>query len=273
MSIINPSVALSSGMQYTVTMGLDVVKDMYAGNGFKGIGQHDSVGVATSFTFTTASSRDAIQVTFKNTSQYGYIRDAGAAFSFQSGRYFGWKCDGVPQNLTAGIRDWGTIIDRNAECAGTTTWEMQVANGKYDISVIMPQSHHLSCKVQGVLTGGSSGWFNYSATITVTDGYIKLEGDFPLCHGYQEVVLTKASTVTADDGCKNKLDGQICGPNQELHVPTGECILMVKPAACSNAVGSGSGPVKPLNPLLMVPVPNDERIVPYLARRRRSARV
>jgi len=260
MCIINPSTLMLAGLQYTMVVAMDVIRDTYGGNGWKGVG---NVEATHTYQFTTASSSDSVRVTFKSGGEAGYLTDYGNGFSYQNGTRFGWKCDGIPKAFTAGIRTFGVMADRNNECTGVTTWEIAMANGEYSITVVMPQNHHTTCKVQGVSTGGASGLFTYTTTIEVTDGFVKLEGDFPNCDGYQEVVIT-APTDATDHSCSNKLDGLICGPNQELHIPDGECIMMVKPA--SSACNSDTSTV-PLNPLTMVPVPNDPKLVPYLTGR------
>jgi hypothetical protein len=63
--------------------------------------------------------------------------------------------------------------------------------------------------------------------------------------------------------CTQKLDGKVCGPVQDLHLPEGECMMIVKPAgsACNRLLTSTT---EPLNPVHMYPVPADVRLVPMI---------
>ena len=130
-----------------------------------------------------------MSVSFKQHGESGYLHDTGAAFGTQGKRQYGWMCDGNPKDQTAGVRDWGVIFDRNNECSGTTSWQMEVPGGAYNIKVTLPKESHEGCKVQGESTGGAHGNFVYEKSITVTDGTVTVSGDFPTCHSIEAVVL------------------------------------------------------------------------------------
>jgi len=269
--VIAPITPLTGGLNYTMTIGQDVIRDAYGGNGYRGVGNPEA---AHSYTFSVSSPSNSVKITFKSGGESGYLSDSGALFSYQSDQHFGWKCNGVNQALTGSINAWGTYADRlNACVGGVTSWEIELADGVYHLQMIMgcdgsPGCSYTGCAVQGQAisasdlspTAGTSGSYTYSKQVTISNGVLQLAGDFPLCHGYQEVALTPP-TEAEDQGCTNKMDGYICGPNQELHIAAGECVLMVKPSgsACNQDTKV------PLNPLHLVQVPNDGRFVPYVS--------
>lgn len=131
----------------------------------------------------------SVSVSFKKSGKSGYLHDTGAAFGTHTDHQYGWLCGSDPSDQTAGVRDWGNHFDRNNKCSGTTSWQMKVPNGDYNIKVILPREKHTGCKVQGEATGGEYGKFVYRKNIKITDGTLTLSGDFPTCHSIEALVL------------------------------------------------------------------------------------
>jgi len=260
---INPSSPLQAGMQYSMSMVADVIKDTYASNGFIGMGVS---AFHVAYSFTTSEVGGLSRVSFVSAGKVGYMHDTGSAYAYHAdnGRTYGWKCDGVPTNFSSvsNSQAWGMYMDRNNDCSGTTSWEIAVADGVYDITVVMPQGNHATCKIEGDFSGGTSGAFTYTKQVTVNDGSVEVKGEFPSCHGMQEILIAVPGG-DVDNGCTNQLDGKVCGPVEDLHLAAGECILMVKPAGsqCDREFASVS---EPLNPVHMMPVPSDPSIAPIL---------
>jgi len=266
MVVVNPDAALAPGIVYEMTMATDVIQDTFGFNGFSGLG---GLGKET-YSFTVAQSGSTVKVTFVNTSfaatSAGYMVDNGGGYAYRNGYYYGWKCDGAPMDLSTlhadNMKSWGAYMDRHNHCQGTTSWDIAVANGVYNIVVVMPQGNHAGCTIEGTASGGTSGSFTYTAnSVTVTDGKVTIAGDFPTCNGMQEVRIEEPTNV--NNGCTQKLDGKVCGPVQDLHLPAGECMMLVKPAgsACNRELTSVT---EPLNPVHIYPVPSDPRLVPMI---------
>lgn len=78
----------------------------------------------------------AIKVNFKSGGKDGFLTDDGTAFAARNGEEYGWLCDTSPKVQTAGLRNWGNHFDRNNVCSGTTSWQIAVPNGEYDIKVL-----------------------------------------------------------------------------------------------------------------------------------------
>ena len=131
-------------------------------------------------------------MSFKKNGESGYLHDTGAAFGTHGDHQYGWLCDGDPKDQTSGVRNWGNHFDRNNACSGTTSWQMKVPNGDYNIKVNLPKESHAGCKVEGESTGGAYGNFVYEKSITITDGTVTVSGDFPTCHSIEAVVLEPA---------------------------------------------------------------------------------
>jgi len=267
MVLINPTLALAAAQTFTMTIPYGVIQDTYGFNAYMGLG--DTGLAQPTYTFTVASSGNTVKVSFVNTSSTaGYMVDNGQAYGYRNGYYYGWKCSGTPYHLSVypydnNMQTFGAYFDRYDQCA-STSWEIAVANGFYDITVILPQGNHGACTIEGTLSGGTTETpFTYTATnVEVIDGAVTLAGDFPTCTGVQEIQIA-APSGEPDNGCANKLDGKVCGPMQELHLLEGECMTIVKPAssACNRELTSGT---EPLNPVSMYPTPDDPRLVPIL---------
>jgi len=265
MVTVNPSVVLSAGMTYSVRMVGDVVQDTYGFNGYSGLG----VSGRPSYSFTVSASATAVKVSFKPTADSTYLVDLGMGYTYHNSSvgdyYYGWSCAGTSfDHGTHNQQAWGQYMDRYNNCTGQTCWSIGVANGIYDISVIMPVGNHGSCTIEGTASGGTNETpFTYTAnSVEVTDGKVTVAGDFPTCSGMQEIVISVPSG-SVDNGCTEKLDGKVCGPIQDLHLAEGECMMLVKPAGskCSREAGSTS---EPLNPVNLYPVPADARLVPMI---------
>jgi len=182
---------------------------------------HDSSGHESSVTCAAASDSEGTQnpktricacgglvsVSFKSGGESGMLHDTGAAFGTQGDFEYGWLCDDDPKDQSAGVRSWGNHFDRNDDCwSGTTSWQMTVPNGAYDIKVTLPRESKAGCKVQGKSTGGSYGNFVYEQSITVTDGRLTLSGDFPTCHSIESFTLEPTgSQCTAPESNSRKL--------------------------------------------------------------------
>jgi len=166
-----------------------------------------TINCAAPTTGTTTS------VSFKQDGQSGYLHDTGAAFGTHNDHEYGWMCDGQPEEQTAGVRSWGNHFDRNNACSGTTTWQMKVPNGAYNIKVTLPKDTHAGCKVQGESTGGADGNFVYEKNITVTDGTVTVSGDYPACHSIEAVVLSPPFSGCAFSDLVLPSGASASGPN------------------------------------------------------------
>lgn len=145
----------------------------------------------------------------------GYVKDCGELYADRGNGYsYGWTCD-----LTADSRDrdgLGTvesslmIPDRmnniNGGVCDDESWKIAVTNGDYIVSVLYSDPHHEvnteTCEVNGIssifewkpLIPAASKPIWVPIEVTVTDGFIKLDGMYdhpsvPSCTSWAAIII------------------------------------------------------------------------------------
>jgi len=182
----------------------------------------------------------SVSVSFTKSGKSGYLHDTGAAFGTHTDHQYGWLCGSDPSDQTAGVRDWGNHFDRNNKCSGTTSWQMKVPNGDYNIKVILPREKHTGCKVQGEATGGENGKFVYRKNIKITDGTLTLSGDYPTCHSIEALVLEPGKEWHLSAGKSTSCDSGVQATQAECEAAVASLASAAgKTPARSLQVGSG----------------------------------
>jgi hypothetical protein len=147
----------------------------------------DNVGTAAGQSVQTKTF--TAQINFQPASvsaPEGYLIDSGLPFGAKTNGYrYGWTTDvssfAVQRNNAASpdIR-----YDTAIMLTSGGTWEMAVPNGMYDVRIVAGAGGNLSTQkfsVEGVpmtqaTTTATTGWFEETVTVVVTDGKLTLVG-------------------------------------------------------------------------------------------------
>lgn len=151
----------------------------------------------------------------------GYIKDCGEQYADRgNGNSYGWHCDLTPDSRNRDdlntVESSQMIPDRynsiNGGVCDSDVWKFEVANGVYDVTVKYSDIHHDSntelCAVNGQSVAASPIMVpkgvptDVSVTVTVTDGFISLSGDYgipstPSCSSYAAITIQMVAPLSS----------------------------------------------------------------------------